>query len=506
MPDKRSSVTECPQLDDFKQYFIAKNSSSLETFQEAIEKSVVALSEALETFDSASVNAGPSSLAALVDTLCDFKYSGRRIDDIIERHFGLQVKHGVLPTNPLCAAHLHCPVSIASIVAEVILSSLNQSMGTWDQAPIATHMETKFIRWFATHIGFSEEQADGVFTSGGTLSNLSAMTLARDNLMNQALQGDNVPPLATLSRHSVKNHGLRADWKKFRVFCSEDAHFTIARSCAILGLGQSAIHTVPTDERGRMYTPALEKALEEAQAARLIPMAIIATAGTTDLGAIDDLSTIGRLAKQYGCWFHVDAAYGGALLLSAYKHRLNGISSADSVTVDFHKMFFQPVSCSAVFVRDKSLLSPLHFSSDYFNRMDDCEPNLVEKSLATTRRFDALKIWFSLEHFGLDVFASMVDKLLELTRYCANLVESSEKLELYRQPELSTVLFRFKEKSDFFHSKLRRQLLYKGEVVIAETKKSGQVFLKITLVNPCASFEDIEYILKTVLASADNTL
>lgn len=244
-----------------------------------------------------------------------------------------------------------------------------------------------------------------------------------------------------------------------------------------------------------------------------IPLAITATAGTTDLGAIDPLPAIARLAQEYNTWLHVDAAYAGALLLSEYQHYLHGLALADSITVDFHKMFFQPISCGALLVKNKKHLSPLCFHADYLSREDDEETNLVDKSISTTRRFDALKLWMSLQTVDLDNFSKMISYLLELTQYAATVIESVPQLELLTQPNLTTVLFQVKvnhdqrpdnKTIDQFQPLLRRELLYSGQAVIAETKINGHTYLKLTLLNPCTNHRNIQQLIARIMNTAEN--
>ena len=196
-----------------------------------------------------------------------------------------------------------------------------------------------------------------------------------------------------------------------RIFASEDGHFSVQKSARLLGLGDAAVVTVPTDSDRRMDVGALSKALSDCVADGLVPMAVVATAGTTDFGAIDPLRTIAELCQLHDTWLHVDAAYGGGLLASQkLRHRLAGIERADSVTVDYHKTWFQPVSSSALIVRDGRHLGHVTWHADYLNPKDAAHPNQVDKSLQTTRRFDALKLWLTLRIMGPDQIGEYVEQ------------------------------------------------------------------------------------------------
>ncbi len=204
--------------------------------------------------------------------------------------------------------------------------------------------------------------------------------------------------------HLIKHKGLPAEAAKWRVLSSRLSHFSIQKSMAILGLGYDAVISVDYDEHYRMDSVQLEREIEHCHAQGLIPIAVVATSGTTDFGSIDPLNAIADLCQQYGIWMHVDAAYGCGLLVSeTQRQRLSGIEKADSVTVDYHKSFFQTVSCGAFFVRDKQHLSHVTHHADYLNPLSaqqEGTPNLVNKSIQTTRRFDALKMWLTLRIMG----------------------------------------------------------------------------------------------------------
>src|SRR5699024_7156545 len=188
---------------------------------------------------------------------------------------------------------------------------------------------------------------------------------------------------------------------------------------ALLGLGYESVVSVPCDDRRRMRPDALAAELRRCKSEGLLPVAVVATAGTTDFGSIDPLPQIADLCSRNGVWMHVDAAYGCGLLVSRHHHLLSSIEHADSVTVDFHKSFFQPVSSSAVLVRDRATLRHVTYHADYLNSRSDgstpiLSPNQVDKSLQTTRRFDALKLWMTLRVMGAEGVGELFDGVLDL--------------------------------------------------------------------------------------------
>ncbi|NIY94629.1 pyridoxal phosphate-dependent decarboxylase family protein, partial [Vibrio diazotrophicus] len=246
----------------------------------------------------------------------------------------------------------------------------------------------------------------------------------------------------------------------------------------------------------------LEAAVEAAKAEGLIPFAVVGTAGTTDHGAIDDLATIADVSEKHDLWMHVDSAYGGALILSSHKDRLNGVERAHSVSVDFHKLFFQTISCGALLLKDKSNFKFLLHHADYLNREHDTLPNLVDKSIATTKRFDALKVFMTMQNVGPKQLGAMYDHLLEQTLEVADLVRQHKAFELLAEPSLSTVLFRAvdSQATDFdeLNKAVRMEALVRGIAVLGETIVDGKTALKFTILNPCLKISDFESLLAKI--------
>ena len=282
----------------------------------------------------------------------------------------------------------------AGVPADALAAATNQSLDSWDQAPVATHLEQRLVAGLAARVGW-DAGAGGVVTSGGTQSNLMGLLLARDAAAGRA------------GRDAAAD-GLGPDAGRWRVLCSELAHFSVGRAAALLGLGSRAVQPLGVDGERRLRPDELDRALDRMDAAGEVPVALVATAGTTDFGSIDPLPALAERAAAAGLWLHVDAAWGGGLLFSD-RHRglLEGIEAADSVAVDFHKLLWQPAGCGAFLVRDRARLAPIEVTVPYLNpdppagwpeewRM----PHLVGRSLATTRRFAALGPLLSFQAVG----------------------------------------------------------------------------------------------------------
>jgi L-2,4-diaminobutyrate decarboxylase len=405
------------------------------------------------------------------------------------------VENSIALSHPHTVAHLHSPPLLASLAAEVVVSALNQSMDSFDQSPAATVLELQLGEWLCRETGYPQE-AGAIFTAGATQSNFMGLLLARDHALQSRFGWD------------VRQRGLPPEARRLRFLCSEVAHFTVEKSAYQLGLGSDAVRKVAVDKRFRMVPSALRQELAEMKKKELLPAAIVVTAGTTDFGSIDPMPEISALAREAGVWVHVDAAYGSALLLST-KHRslLQGLDQADSISIDFHKCFWQAISCGAFLLRNAARFRYLEVHADYLNPASDAAsgiPNLVDRSLATTRRFDALKLWFSFQLLGRDTMGAMVDRTLELARYAAAWIGQNPALELFHEPETGCVVFRYLPRaadvnSDQCNAQLRQHLFDRGMAVLGHTQVRGHQCLKFTLMNPTVTEEEISSLLETIV-------
>ncbi len=281
-------------------------------------------------------------------------------------------------------------------------------------------------------------------------------------------------------------------------------------------MGAEAVIAVPADAHKRMRTDALADELARCHREGLIPMAVVATAGTTDFGSLDPMPEIADLCARYGAWMHVDAAYGCGLLVSRRRDLLAGIERADSVTVDYHKSFFQPVSSSAVLVRDRTTLRHVTYHADYLNprRMAEARiPNQVDKSLQTTRRFDALKLWLTLRIMGAGALGELFDEVIDRAADAWKLLYDDPRFEVVVEPQLSTLVFRYVPGadpdpglSDQVNLHARDALFASGDAIVAGTTVRGRHYLKFTLLNPHTTLDDIATVLDLIAEHAGSYL
>ncbi|MEB7584997.1 aspartate aminotransferase family protein [Serratia rubidaea] len=475
---------------------LAGSAQSIEAYQQAIAQSSEAVAQWLQQPEMYQ----GKTVAELRDRIqLDFNPQGLGNQAAIERAVEYFLQDSLAVHHPQCVAHLHCPSLVVSQAAEVLINATNQSMDSWDQSPSATIIEMKLIEWLRERVGYQAGDA-GVFTSGGTQSNLMGLMLARDAFF--ARQG-----------HSVQQDGLIGDLRKIKVFCSANAHFSVQKNMALLGFGYQCVTQVKTDEYARMDLNDLAEKVAQAHANGEQIMAIVATAGTTDAGAIDPLRDIAQIAAQHQIWLHVDAAWGGALLLSEqYRHYLDGIELVDSITLDFHKQFFQTISCGAFLLKEARHYELMRYQAAYLNsEFDEAQgvPNLVSKSLQTTRRFDALKLWMGLEALGQKQYAEIIDHGITLSQQVAEYVSAQPTLELVMQPQLASVLFRSRpaQLTDdavvaLLNQRIGDNLLESGQANVGVTEFNGVTCLKLTLLNPTVTLDDVKRLLDLVDSAA----
>ncbi|MFE5218795.1 MULTISPECIES: pyridoxal phosphate-dependent decarboxylase family protein [unclassified Streptomyces] len=364
------------------------------------------------------------------------------------------------PADPLCAAHLHCPPLAVATAADLAVSALNPSLDSWDQAPAASALEAAVTRALAHTAGL----ADALVTTGGTESNQLALLLARE----------------------AHGSGLR-------LVCGAGAHHSLPRAAWLLGLPDPVV--VPTPQ-GILDPAALHRVLTGLTG----PLLVAATAGTTDAGLIDPLPEIAGLCAAHGARLHIDAAYGGGLLFSdRHRDKLAGLEAAHTVTLDLHKLGWQPVAAGLLAVARPRELAALHQRADYLNADDDTEagyPDLLDRSLRTTRRPDILKIAVTLKTLGRSGLGALVDRVCARAREFAALVHTHPGFELYGRPVISTVLFRPAGADDDTVAAVRRGLLEEGRAVLGRARLDGRLWLKATLLNPHTGPDELAQLLE----------
>lgn len=468
--------------------FLHSGETGQASFQKQMTEMIAIISRSFQESSAPYIGNKPKIIQEEIETLFKFPRENQNFTELLQEIAEPILKNSLQVSHEKSIAHLHCPPLIPAIAADLMISSYNQSLDSWDQSTAATYVEKEMIKWLTQQFGYPST-SDGTFTTGGTQSNYTGLLLARDEFCHRKWGRD------------VKHDGLPSQFHKLRILCSEDAHFTVQKSAALLGLGENAVIKVKVDENHRMSPIHLKKQLIDLKEGDLLPFALVGTCGTTDFGSIDPLIELATIAKEEELWFHVDAAYGGALILSeSHNWKLEGITAADSITVDFHKLFFQPISCGAFFVKNSESFRFLHHHADYLNPIEDERegiPNLVNKSIVTSRRFDAFKLFLSLKTVGISLFSEMIDATFNLAQKTANYLSQQPNIIVEnKNPELNTVIFRFEPQTPSgdvckINRKIQQEMLYESKAAIAKTSVNGRTYLKFTMLNPRTNMEHI---------------
>ena len=483
---------------------LCRDSQSVAAYEAAMQHAVQAVAQWLQ---DATMYPGGSIKHLRSQIEFHPTHEGLGLSQALDRMVRLFLNNSLKVHHPHSLAHLHCPTMVASQVAEVLINATNQSMDSWDQSPAGSLMEEQLIRWLRIKVGYGAGKA-GVFTSGGTQSNLMGVMLARDWAIAQRYQD------AQGQAWSVQQLGVPADaMQHMKVICSENAHFSVQKNMALMGMGFQSVVTVPVNARAQMDVEALQQTIERLEREGHFVACVVATAATTDAGAIDDLPRIREVTQQHSAWLHVDAAWGGALILSNdYRDWLKGIELSDSVTLDFHKHYFQTISCGAFLLRNEQNFRFMHYEAEYLNSAYDEQhgvPNLVSKSLQTTRRFDALKLWMTVEALGEDLYGSMIDHGVRLTRQVADYIQQTPGLELLVEPQFASILFRVvpagypSQWIDHLNQNVADELFARGEANIGVTKVGHTQALKMTTLSPVVTLDDVKNLLNLVMQEAE---
>ncbi len=422
--------------------------------------------------------------------------------------------------HPRTLSYFTPPPLVASIVGELLAQFTNQGVDVWHAGPSGAFVEEEVGRWLADLIGYGPDSF-GVLTSGGVMANFMGMTLARDIHLARVLGLDRPP------------RGRRLEG--VRVYASDQAHFSIARALDELGFPPETLHLVPADERFRLHGAPVAAAIAADRAAGVTPFAIAAVVGSTNTGSVDLTGELADVADREGLWLHVDAAYGGGALLSARDAwRVPDLARADSVTIDPHKWFFQAYDIGALVVRrGEQLVETFHRSPEYYRGgegsagrpsaettratleavadEDDDEVgqlNYYQRSMEGSRRWRALKLWFSWKHLGTDGLGRLVAANIDLAAYLARRIAESPDFEaLPPDPELSVVCFRHLPGGvagtarlgpavlDAHQDRLAHDLEASGDGWVGTTRLHGATWLRAGIVNYLATEADIDRIL-----------
>ncbi len=471
---------------------------------------------------------GPVSPAGLDDLFDEeFPEDGQPFDDLLQ-----ECRSKVFPNSMAIGSRRYfgmmnpAPLPVA-IFADGLCAAMNQNVASWRHAPAATAVEKRVIRWLCGLFGLGTESF-GTLTPGGSMANITGLKLAINRKLGRSM-----------TRFDGSEDPVGPDLSRLTFYVSAQAHYSFDKAADLLGLGLGQLRKIPEDDLFRVDLDKLEDAIRSDAAAGLEPCCVIGIAGTTNSGSIDKLDRLAEIAERHGCWFHVDAAYGGAVILSdKYRHMLRGVERADSITVDPHKWFYVPFEAGGILVRDgdflrHSFLVRPEYYMEQARMAEDGLPdsyedrrgfhkgdkvNFFQYGIQGSRRFNALKFWLTLKMTGRRAYAEWIEKDIELARSLSGLLRRDPSFELLGPNTLGICTVRWvprvpdgepaltPEDIDDLNRSLQARIESNGDSWFSHTILKGRVALRMNVENRNMDTSDIERLLRVLRRTAQSLL
>jgi glutamate/tyrosine decarboxylase-like PLP-dependent enzyme len=382
-------------------------------------------------------------------------------------------------SHPKSYSFVPGPSNYVSTIADTLATGFNVFSGGWVASPAAAELEIVTINWLLKLFGFPSKRGGGIFTSGGSMANLTAIVTARRIKCGE-------------------------DFSKAVLYLSDQAHSSNIKAITILGFRRDQIRIIPTDLEFKMSLNKLQNAIAKDRLQGLQPFCIVASSGTTNTGTVDPLLELSKICKKEKLWFHIDGAYGGAAILAKNgKQLLKGIDKADSLTVDPHKWFYQPYEMGCLLVRNSKWLKHTFTEKpEYLKDVEgnDSEINFYDHGVQLTRRFRALKLYMSVKTFGLKAFRKAIDYNLKLAEQTEAILRKSSKWEVVSPATLAVINFRYnsiklnlnEEELDELNQKISEKIMASREALLVTTILQNQIVLRMCLINPRTTLEDVK--------------
>ncbi len=370
------------------------------------------------------------------------------------------------------------PSNYVSVMADALATGYNIFSGGWAASPAAAELEIVTIQWLLKIFGFPKKKGGGIFTSGGSMANLTAVVTAR-----RIKCGD--------------------DFSKAVIYLSDQAHSSNIKAIRVLGFKKEQIRIIPTDSELKFSVNKLKNCIAKDRLEGLYPFCLIATAGTTNTGTVDPLVELGKICKKEDIWFHIDGAYGGAAILSQKgKQAMKGIEKADSLTVDPHKWFFQPYEMGCLLVRNhKNLSNTFTEKPEYLRDIEGntSEINFYDHGIQLTRRFRALKFYMSLKTFGLKEFRDAITYNIDLAEEVETMLRGSKSWEVVFPATLAVINFRYnpinkkysEKELDKINQYISGNVMDSRKAMLVPSILNGQIVLRMCLINPRTTMKDV---------------
>ena len=400
---------------------------------------------------------------------------GRPLDQVVAEMEESVIGYGYNADHARFLGFVPGPTSALSWLGNIMSAGYNRHAGSFANYPAGLVAENMLLRWFADKAGFPEG-AGGIFVSGGSMANMTALTAARDAALHEDA------------------------WSAGVAYVSDQTHSSVAKALHIIGIKQSHVRIVPSDGRFRMDVDALERAIAADRKAGLVPFVVVATAGSTNTGSVDPLEEIGHVCRAQRLWMHVDGAFGASALLTRHRDMLRGVELADSLSWDAHKWLFQTYSCGMVLVRDeKTLLKSFSTHPEYLRDLEDTAGlvNPWDLGPELTRPARGLKLWFTIQVMGSKGLAEAIEHGFDLAKWAEDELMRDPLAEIVSPAQMAMVNFRFVPAGldagqlDELAGLVSRRMLESNYAGVFTTELAGKKVLRICAIHPRATEEDI---------------
>jgi glutamate/tyrosine decarboxylase-like PLP-dependent enzyme len=415
---------------------------------------------------------------------------GQSLKDLFEEFERVVVPNSTHTAHPRFLPYVQPSPNALSPYADQLAGVINQNCNLWHLSPAANAVEQAVLRWFADLFGLPQSTG-GIITSGGSMANLVALTAARD----KALGAD------------ARSEGLQGGRAPLVLYTSEEVHSSIDKAVSILGLGTRHLRHIATDDEFRMRPDLLAQAVAADRAAGLLPFCVVASAGTVTTGAIDPIAELSAFCRAQGLWLHIDGAYGALTALSSrFREPMSAIGLADSVSLDPHKFLFCAFEAGCVLVRDRhDLRHAFHAQPSYLTMTED--PDFIDfanQGPQLSRAFKALKVWWSLKHYGVDAYASVIDRMHDLALYMGQRLDAHPDFELLAPVVFNCVCLRLKALDDAGNRRVLKQLVDSGDAFLGPALVKGRTGLRTCFMNLRTTQADVDFIIDRLAALAVN--
>jgi len=413
-----------------------------------------------------------------------FPEEGRQIEELFREFQDVIVPNSTHAAHPRFLPYVQPSPNGISAFADALASTLNQNCNLWTLSPAANAIEQRVISWFRELFSFPAGSG-GIITSGGSMANLTALAVARDTYLGTA----------------AREEGVQARTSPLILYVSEEAHSSIDKAAVILGLGLDHVRHIACDDNFRIRMDLLKEAVSKDRSAGFSPFCVVGSAGTVTTGAVDPLDALADFCAEEKLWFHIDGAYGALAILSERVRELFlPAGRAHSLSLDPHKMLFNPLEAGCVLVRNaEEMRSTYSFTPNYLSMVPD--PDLLdyaEYGPQLSRSFKALKVWWSLRAYGRRAYAKAIDDLFDLASYMEERIQSGSTLELMTPVTLTAVCFRCHHLSDSENAKVLAHLVSEGIAFLGKAQVKGKFCLRACFLNLRTTREDVDLILERI--------